>query len=134
MQKLLTISIIAALSLTLVTASLVLGNDAQAVKLKPDKVKKAKNVKCNAIKVLVKVNGVEENQTYTANVTLGTGQKQKTGTAEVNETSITLPVVFKKVQPCPSVGFPIGGDVNGTEINGQITSLKKPNKVSVDLP
>lgn len=89
--------------------------------------------KCNNIKILVKVNGVEENQTYTANVTLGTGQKQKTGTVEVNETSITLPVMFKKISPCPPIGFPIGGDVNGTEINGQITSLKKPNKISVSI-
>jgi len=127
MQKLLTISIIAALSFALLTASLTL-NDVQA-----KKVKQPKPQKCNNIKILVKVNGVEENQTYTANVTLGTGQKQKTGTVEVNETSITLPVQFHKISPCPSIGFPIGGDVNGTEINGQITSLKKPNKISVDI-
>jgi hypothetical protein len=125
MQKLVSASIIA-----IIVASMIL---AVSLNQAVDAKKPIKPTKCNNIKILVKVNGVEENQTYTANVTLGTGSKQKTGTVEVNETSITLPVQFKKISPCPPIGFPFGGDVNGTEINGNIQSLKKPNKVTVDL-
>jgi len=125
MQKIVSASIIAILVASMIfTISLNQSVDAK----KPNK-----PVKCNNIKILVRVNGVEENQTVTANVTLGTGQKQKTGTVEVNETSITLPVQFHKISPCPSIGFPIGGDVNGTAINGKITSLNKPNKITVSL-
>lgn len=121
--KIIAIGILA--TILLMTAVTVNDVDAKQQKKKPQK--------CNNIKIQVKVKGVEENQTYTANVTLGTGQKQKTGTVEENETSITLPVTFKKISPCPPIGFPFGGDVNGTEIDGQISSLKKPNRVTVDM-
>lgn len=94
--------------------------------------KKPKQVKCNNIKIQVKASGVEENQTYTANVMLGTGNKSKTVSAEDN-ISATFAFNFHKIQPCPAIGFGYSGDVNGTDFEGKINSLKKPNKVTVDL-
>ena len=97
-----------------------------------DAKKPVKPVKCNNIKIIVKVSGVEENKTYTANVSLGTGSKTKSGVADDN-ISLSLPVMFKKIQPCPAIGFQFNGDVNGTDFQGTIKSLKKPNKVTVDV-
>ena len=95
--------------------------------------KKPKTVKCNNVKVNIKVNGVEENQTVIASASIGASAKTKSGVVEENETSITLPIHFKKIFECPGIGSPIFGDVNGTGFTSELTSLKKPNKVTVDL-
>lgn len=92
-----------------------------------------KPTKCNNVKVQIKVNGVEENQTVVATAQIGSSAKTKSGVVEANETSITIPLNFKKISPCPAVGSEIFGNVNGTGFTGELKSLKKPNKITVDL-
>ena len=98
-----------------------------------EKVKEKKAKSCNNVKVRVNVNGVEENQTLVATVTIGNSSKTKMGVVDINETSITIPINFVKVLACPPIGSDIFGDVNGTGFTDQLTSTKKPNKISVDL-
>lgn len=94
---------------------------------------KKKPKTCNNVKIHVNVNGVEENQTLVGVVSLDGKTVSKQGTVEVNETSLTLPFNFKKLDPCPALGTAFSGFVNGTEFSGELKSTKKPNKVSVDL-
>jgi len=89
--------------------------------------------KCNNVKILVKVTNVEAGQKITATATLNGKTVSKTSTVDENETSIAIPLHFKKQDPCPKVGDSFSGDVNGTTFDGTIKSLKKPNKVSVSL-
>ena len=120
--------VIAATLLTALTAmSMTTMQDAEA---KPGK---KVNAKCNNIKVQVKVSGVEEGNTVVATVVLDGGVKSKLGVVEENETSITLPVNFKKLTPCPGIDSPITGNVNGTAFDSTLKSLKKPNVVKVNL-
>lgn len=130
--KQLSIIAIAIMAATLITATS-LPSIADAQTDTTSKSKKPSNEKCNNVKVQIKVNGVEENQTVVASATIGTSAKTKSGTVEVNETSITIPINFKKISPCPPIGSPIFGDVNGTGFTSELKSLKKPNKVTVDL-
>ncbi|HJX79197.1 hypothetical protein [Glutamicibacter sp.] len=124
MQKLVSASIIA-----VIAASMML-----AVSLTPMTVEAKKPVeKCNNVKIRVNVTGVEAGQKVTASATLGNKTVTKTQTVDENETSITVPLNFKKLNPCPKVGDEFSGDVNGTTFNGEIKSLKKPNKVNVSL-
>jgi len=88
---------------------------------------------CNNVKVQIRVDGVEENQTLVATAQIGESAKTKAGTVEVNETSITIPLNFKRINPCPEIGSPIFGNVNGTGFEGELKSLKKPNRISVDF-
>jgi hypothetical protein len=115
------------LATAILATTAVMSQDVQAKKIKPV------NPKCNNIKIQVRVSGVEENQTLVATVGLAGGVKSTAGVVEENDTSITLPVNFKKLNPCPEVGAPITGDVNGTSFDGTLKSLKKPNKISVEL-
>jgi hypothetical protein len=124
MQK----SIIALALLALVASMMV------TISIVPVEAKKPTAVKCNNIKVQVKVNGVSENETVVASATVGSVAKTKSGVVEENETSIVIPLNFKKVNPCPAVGESIFGDVNGTGFSAELKSLKKPNKVTVTLP
>ena len=89
--------------------------------------------KCNNVKIRVNVSGVEENQTLVGVVHLDSKTVGKTVMVEQNETSATLPFNFKKLDPCPPICDMFHGFVNGTEFTGNLTSIKKPNKVSVDL-
>lgn len=88
---------------------------------------------CNNVKVQIRVDGVEENQTLVATAQIGESAKTKAGTVEENETSITIPLNFKRINPCPEIGSPIFGNVNGTGFEGELKSLKKPNRISVDF-
>lgn len=93
-----------------------------------------KRYKVCSPKILVKAVNVIENLTYTATVTIGDNTKTKSGTVDVNETSIALPLKFKKLgEECP-FGETVFGNVNGTGFEVEIESLKKPNKVTVTLP
>jgi hypothetical protein len=124
MQKLVSASIIA-----VIVASMVL-----AVSLTPMTAEAKKPAeKCNNVKIRVNVTGVEADQKVTASATLGNKTVTKTQTVDENETSITVPLNFKKLSPCPKVGDSFSGDVNGTTFDGTIKSLKKPNKVTVSL-
>lgn len=125
-KTLLSLSILASLALSLVVIGLSTVATVDA--------KKPTQVKCNNVKVQVRVTGVEENQTVVASATIGASSKSKTGVVEANETSITLPINFKKISPCPGVGAEIFGNVNGTGFQSELKSLKKPNVVKVDLP
>jgi len=126
-KTLLSLSILASLVLSLVVVGLSSVTTVDAKKPSP-------TMKCNNVKVQVRVTGVEENQTVVASATIGASSKSKTGVVEANETSITLPINFKKISPCPGVGAPIFGDVNGTGFQSELKSLKKPNVVKVALP
>lgn len=121
-QLLLTAAVIVAASL--LAMPLAHDVDAQSSSKKPKS--------CNNVKVQVKVNGVEENQTVLGVLSLNDRTLSKQGTVEVNETSITLPFNFKKIA-CPETGTMFHGFVNGTHFEGELKSLKKPNKVTVDL-
>ncbi|HTH21895.1 MAG TPA: hypothetical protein VL854_06725 [Nitrososphaeraceae archaeon] len=127
MSKILTVSIVVILALALLTMT-VASSDvlAQSDKKKPQK-------QCNNVKVQVKINGVEENQTVITSATLGGKTVTKTQTVDENETSITAPLNFKKISPCPTIGESIFGNVNGTGFTGELKSLKKPNKITVNL-
>lgn len=122
-QLLLAAAIIVAASLL----AMPLAHDVDAQKGKDKKPRS-----CNNVKIQVNVNGVEENQTVLGVVTIDDRTASKMGTVEVNETSITLPFNFKKID-CPVIGAMYHGFVNGTHFEGEVKSLKKPNKVTVDL-
>lgn len=93
---------------------------------------KKKSNQCNNVKVQVRVNGVEENQTVLGVLSLNDRTLSKQVTVEENETSTTLQFNFKKIQ-CPEIGTMFHGFVNGTHFEGELKSLKKPNKVSVSI-
>jgi len=94
---------------------------------KPDK-----PVKCNNVKIQVRVSNAVNGTEYTATATLNGKTVSKTQTADEDGT-LAIPLNFKKLNPCPAVGDAFTGDVNGTPFSGTIDSLKKPNKVSVSL-
>lgn len=129
MQKSIAIGICALLAIMLVASVALPTYEVEAKK------GKAKNVKCNNVKVLVMVHNVVNNTAYTASVTLGAKTAVKTVVAELdeNETSIVIPLHFKKQNPCPVVGDAFAGHVNDTTIAGNISSLKKPNFVHIML-
>jgi hypothetical protein len=127
MQKLYAVSTIAILALALVAMATIQTPTTNAVEAKkPTK-------ECHNVKVQIKVSGVKENQTVVGTVQIGQSAKTKTGTVEANETSITLPINFNKISPCPALGTSFFGNVNGTGFTGNLSSLKKPNVVKVSL-
>ncbi len=50
-----------------------------------------------------------------------------------NGSKLTIPVLFKKLDRCASVGDNFFGNVNGTDFSGRLANLNKPNKVNVVL-
>jgi len=95
---------------------------------------KPKDVKCNNVKILVKVSNIpKDTTTLVGNADLSGKKISKTVHVE-GDNQIAIPFQFKKLSPCPAVGDPFSGDVNGTAFSGTLSSLKKPNKVSVSLP
>lgn len=124
MHKQLVLAVAVIIAASLLTMPLAHEVDAQS---------KKKPQKCNNVKIHANVSGVEENQTLVGVVSLDGKTVSKQGTVEVNETSLTLPFNFKKLDPCPALGTPFSGFVNGTEFSGELKSIKKPNKVNVDL-
>ena len=96
--------------------------------------KAGKSVKCNNVKVRVKVTGIEAGtDSITGTATLGGKTVSKTSDVDENETSTTLAFNFKKLSPCPSIGDEFSVEVNGQTVTGTIESLKSPNKVTVSL-
>lgn len=126
MQKIATVGIFALVAMLLLATTMTSFNAVDAKK-------PVKPVKCQNVKVQVRVSNAVNGTAYTANVTLDGVTKSKTSTAEENGT-LALPVNFKKLNPCPSVGDAFNGDVNGVPFDGSLKSLKKPNKISVTIP
>lgn len=123
---------IAAFVLAVALLSMPLMHDAVAVKVDKNNKKPSKQ-NCNNVKVQLKVSGVEANQTIVSSATLGGKTVTKTQQVDENETSITVPLNFKKISPCPAIGSEIFGNVNGTGFTGELKSLKKPNRINVSL-
>jgi len=95
---------------------------------------KLKSVKCNNVKILVKVSNIpKDTTTLVGNADLSGKKISKTVHIE-GDNQIAIPFQFKKLNPCPAVGVSFSGDINGTAFSGTLASLKKPNKVSVSLP
>ena len=90
--------------------------------------------KCNNIKVQVKVSNIPVgSSSVIGKVTLDGKTLNKTAVVGKNGSKATLPLSFKKLNPCPSIGDSFSGDVNGTSFSGKLASLKAPNKVNVSL-
>ena len=94
---------------------------------------KPKDPKCNNVKILVKVSKIPKGSNFViAQATLDGKTVSKTQNVQgVNK--VAVPLLFKKLNPCPAVGDGFSGDVNGTAFSGTLASLKKPNKVNVAL-
>lgn len=90
--------------------------------------------KCNNIKIQVKVSNIPVgSKSLVSKVTLDGKTLNKTAAVGKNESKATLPLSFKKLNPCPSIGDNFSGDVNGTSFSGKLVSLKAPNKVNISL-
>jgi hypothetical protein len=94
---------------------------------------KPKDPKCNNVQILLNVSKMPKgSKLLVAQATLdGKTVNKKQHVEGDNKVAITLS--FKKLNPCPAVGGGFGGSVNGTNFNGTLTSVKKPNKVNVAL-
>jgi hypothetical protein len=94
---------------------------------------KPKDPKCNNVKILLKVSKIpKDSKLLVAQATLDgktVGKKQHVE----GDNKVAIPLLFKKLNPCPAVGDSFSGDVNGTSFSGTLASLKKPNKVNVAL-
>jgi hypothetical protein len=94
---------------------------------------KPKAPKCNNVKILLKVSKIPKGaNVLVAQATLDGKTVGKTQNVS-GDNKVAIPLSFKKLDPCPSVGDSFNGNVNGTSFSGQLTSLKKPNKVNVPL-
>lgn len=95
---------------------------------------KPSTAKCNNIKVQLKVSNIlAGSSSLVGKVTLDGKTLNKTTVLGKNESKATIPLSFKKLNPCPSIGDSFSGDVNGTSFSGKLASLKAPNKVNVSL-
>lgn len=95
---------------------------------------KLSTTKCNNIKVQLKVSNIPGgSSSLVGKVTLDSKTLNKTAVVGKNESKATIPLSFKKLNPCPSIGDSFSGDVNGTSFDGKLASLKAPNKVNVSL-
>ena len=94
---------------------------------------KPKDPKCNNVKILLKVSKIPKGSNILiAQATLDGKTVSKTQNVQgVNK--VAVPLLFKKLSPCPIVGDGFSGDVNGTAFSGTLAGLKKPNKVNVAL-
>lgn len=128
MKQFLTASIIATLAVAMIFTTI---TSMDVFAAKPDK----KPVKCNNFKVQVTIGNVQNGTTLVTTATVGDKSVTKVQTVELeeNETSIKAPLNFKKIT-CPTIGSEIFGNVNGTGFTGEVKSLNKSNKISVDLP
>lgn len=90
--------------------------------------------KCNNIKVQVKVSNIPAgSSSLVGKVTLDGKILNKTAVVGKSGSKATLPLSFKKLNPCPSIGDSFSGDINGTSFSGKLASLKAPNKINVSL-
>ena len=130
---------------TLATALLLAGSissqvvDAQAIDTKPkDKDKDKNKDKCKNVQVRLSVLGTQAgdklsatvqlaNQTFTKDITVS--EKEDKG-----DDVVTLLFDFKKLSPCPQVGSNlIAGNVNSVTFSKELDSIKKPNKIVVNV-
>lgn len=94
-----------------------------------------KSTKCNNVKIQVKVSNIPSGSSaLVGKATLNGKTVSKASVLGKNESKLTIPLSFKKLNPCPAAGDSFSGDVNGTSFSGTLASLKKPNKVNVTLP
>lgn len=94
---------------------------------------KPKDPKCNNVQILLKISKIPKgSKLLLAQATLdGKTVSKKQHVEGVNK--VAIPLSFKKLNPCPVVGDSFSGSVNSTSFSGTLTTLKKPNKVSVAL-
>lgn len=90
--------------------------------------------KCNNVKIQVNVENANSTDSIKAVATLNGFVTSKTVDVNETESTVTIPLNFKKISPCPETGNIFLVDVNGVTYNGEITSTKKPNKITVTLP
>ena len=127
MQKL------AILTIAILAASLIMATSLSVAEAKG---KPVKPLQCKApVKIQLGIKGLDgtANQTLMGVVTLNGVSKSKNTVTEANETFTVMNFLFKKMTPCPAVGDAYSGFVNGTEFSGTLTSIKKPNRASVDI-
>ncbi len=94
---------------------------------------KSKNPKCNNVQILLKVSKIpKDSKLLVVQATLDGKTLNKKQHVE-GDNKVAIPLLFKKLNPCPVVGDSFSGSVNSTSFSGTLTSLKKPNKVNVAL-
>jgi len=94
---------------------------------------KPKDPKCNNVKILVKVSKIPKGSNIViAQATLGGKTVCKTQYVQ-GDNKVAVPLLFKKLSPCPVIGDGFSGELNDTSFVGTLVSLKKPNKVNVAL-
>ena len=95
--------------------------------------KNPKDPKCNNVQILLKVSKIPKgSKLLIAQATLDGKTVNKRQHVE-GDNKVAIPLLFKKLNPCPVVGDSFSGNVNGTGFSGTLASLKKPNKVNVPL-
>ena len=95
--------------------------------------KKPKDPKCNTVQILLKVSKIPKgSKLLIAQATLDGKTVNKKQHVE-GDNKVAIPLLFKKLSPCPVVGDSFSGNVNGTGFSGTLANLKKPNKVNVPL-
>jgi len=107
------------------------------VDAKPEDKDKDK-VKCKNVKVRLSVLGTQAgdklsatvqlaNQTFTRDITVSEEEDK-------GDDVVTLLFDFKKLSPCPQVGSNlITGNVNSVTFSKELDSIKKPNKIVVNV-
>lgn len=94
---------------------------------------KPKDPKCNNVQILLKVSKIPKgSKVVIAQATLDGKTVNKKQHVE-DDNKVAIPLLFKKLNPCPVVGDNFSGNVNGTNFSGTLSSLKRPNKVNVAL-
>jgi hypothetical protein len=94
---------------------------------------KPKDPKCNNIQILLKVSKIPKgSKVLIAQATLDGKTVNKKQHVE-GDNKVSIPLSFKKLNPCPAIGDSFSGNVNGTSFSGTLASIKKPNKVNVAL-
>ena len=103
-----------------------------------DKDKDKDKVKCKNVKVRLSVLGTQAgdklsatvqlaNQTFTRDITVSEEEDK-------GDDVVTLLFSFKKLSPCPQVGSNlITGNVNSVTFSKELDSIKKPNKIVVNV-
>ena len=103
-----------------------------------DKDKDKDKVKCKNVKVRLSVLGTQAgdklsttvqlaNQTFTRDITVSEEEDK-------GDDVVTLLFDFKKLSPCPQVGSNlITGNVNSVTFSKELDSIKKPNKIVVNV-
>lgn len=124
-----------ALILTSTIAQTTLGQSLQS--------SKGKQQKCNNLKIMAVVTGLNLKSTdglvtLTGSATLQGQTVSKTITVNASDPTdddgVGIPLFFKKAfEPCPALGTQYTGMVNGITFASTLTSLTRPNLVQVDL-